>query len=145
MKVVIQRVEKAKVEVQDRTVGEIGPGLLALVAIHLDDHLKQIAPLVEKMLHLRIFSDGEGKMNRSLLDVEGALLVVSQFTLYANCKSGRRPSFTDSAPPDRAKEMYETFVSFAKEKVEQVETGVFGAHMKVQLLNDGPVTMILEG
>lgn len=144
MKVIIQRVQTAKVEVESKTVGEIGPGLLVLLGIHHEDSENLIDPLLEKMINLRIFRDDQDKMNLSLLDTKGSLLIVSQFTLYANCKSGRRPSSTESAPPEKANELYEAFVAKAKTKVETVERGIFGAYMQVHIVNDGPVTMTLE-
>ncbi len=145
MKVVLQRVQKAKVTAHGKVSGEIGNGLLVLVGIHQEDQRSQIRPLIEKLIHLRIFYDEEDKMNLSLLDIRGELLIVSQFTLYANCKSGRRPSFLDSAPPKKAQPLYDAFVEEAKKLVGRVETGVFGAYMNIELINDGPVTMILEG
>ena len=144
MKLVIQRVQHASVTVEDDVVGAIGFGALVLLGIGKNDQEMQISPMVGKLIHLRFFHDDEGKMNLSLLDVGGELLIVSQFTLYANCKSGRRPSFTDSAPPDLAKELYLQFVEEAKKNVAKVETGRFGAYMQVSLVNDGPVTLILE-
>ena len=145
MKIVIQRVQKASVVVDGKTVGEIGQGLLVLLGIHQADQSGQIIPLVEKLINLRIFKDEQDKMNLSLLDIEGELLIVSQFTLYANCNSGRRPSFTDSAPPEMAKTLYEQFVKEAKNRAHNVQTGIFGAYMEVNLINDGPVTILLEG
>jgi D-tyrosyl-tRNA(Tyr) deacylase len=143
LKLVIQRVQQAQVTVEDKIVGAIGSGLLGFLGIHREDTSLQVAPLVEKLVNLRIFHDEAHKMNLSLLDVKGELLIVSQFTLYANCK-GRRPSFTDSAPPDQAKELYELFIKEAQAKT-KVETGIFGAYMEVSLINDGPITLILEG
>ncbi len=144
MKIVIQRVRQASVSVEGEVVGEIRQGALVFLGIHKEDRSTQIPPFVEKLIQLRIFQDEEGKMNRSLLDIQGELLIVSQFTLYANCKSGRRPSFTDSAPPDQANTLYELFIEEARKKVSKVETGIFGALMQVSLCNDGPVTLVLE-
>ena len=144
MKIIIQRVTEASVVVEGKTVGEIGGGLLAFLGIHREDSSKKIIPLADRLLNFRMFRDDADKMNLSLLDVGGGLLVVSQFTLYANCKSGRRPSFTDAAPPDLAKDLYEEFVAYSKTKLEKVETGVFAAYMQVHLINDGPVTFTLE-
>jgi len=145
VKVIIQRVTEASVVVEGKTVGEIGGGLLAFLGIHREDSSKKISPLADRLLNFRMFRDDADKMNLSLLDVGGGLLVVSQFTLYANCKSGRRPSFTDAAPPDLAKDLYEEFVAYSKTKLKKVETGVFAAYMQVHLINDGPVTFTLEG
>ncbi|NGX37780.1 MAG: D-aminoacyl-tRNA deacylase [Chlamydiae bacterium] len=144
MKIVIQRVQRASVTVEGDVVGAIDFGALVLLGIGKNDQAMQIPRMVEKLINLRFFHDDEGKMNRSLLDVGGELLIVSQFTLYANCKSGRRPSFTDSAPPDLAKELYLRFVEEARGKVAKVQTGSFGAYMQVSLVNDGPVTLLLE-
>jgi len=144
MKLVIQRVKKASVEVEGKIVGEIGPGALVFLGVHRDDQQVQVVPLLEKLLHFRYFKDDKGKMNLSLLDVKGELLIVSQFTLYASAQ-GRRPSFTDSAPGVVAKGLYELFVTEARQRVGKVETGIFGAYMQVSLVNDGPVTFILEG
>lgn len=144
MKCVIQRVISCSVKVDDGVVGSIGPGALVLLGIHREDEASQIAPLVQKLIHLRFFSDSEDKTNLSLLDTKGELLVVSQFTLYANCKSGRRPSFTEAASGDQAKALYEAFVEEARRHVTRVETGTFAAYMQVELINDGPFTLILE-
>ena len=144
LKIVIQRVQRASVTVEGDVVGAIDFGALVLLGIGKNDQAMQIPRMVEKLINLRFFHDDEGKMNRSLLDVGGELLIVSQFTLYANCKSGRRPSFTDSAPPDLAKELYLRFVEEARGKVAKVQTGSFGAYMQVSLVNDGPVTLLLE-
>ena len=144
MKLVIQRVKEASVEVNENIVGKIDKGFLILVGItHTDS--KEIADyLVKKVCNLRIFEDENGKMNLSIKDVKGKLLIVSQFTLYANCEGGNRPSFTDAAKPDIANKLYEYFCDKCKKTGIEVEKGIFGANMKVSLINDGPVTIILE-
>lgn len=144
MKLVVQRVKQASVKVDEDIVGKIDKGYLVLIGItHTDT--KEIADyLVKKMCNLRIFEDEQGKMNLSLKDVGGKILIVSQFTLYANCESGNRPSFTDAAKPDIANELYEYFCDQCKENQIEVQKGIFGADMKVSLINDGPVTIILE-
>ena len=144
MKLVVQRVKNAKVEVNEKVVGEIDKGFLVLLGVtHTDT--KEIADyLVKKLCHLRIFEDENEKMNLSLKDVNGKLLIVSQFTLYADCTAGNRPSFINAAKPDFANELYEYFCQKCKDSGIGVETGVFGADMKVSLLNDGPVTIIME-
>ena len=144
MKFVIQRVKSAQVNVDKETVGKIDKGFLVLIGItHTDT--KEIADyLVKKLVNLRVFEDENGKMNLSLNDVKGSLLLVSQFTLYADCSGGNRPSFTEAAKPEFANELYEYIINECKKKIDKVETGLFGADMKVSLLNDGPVTIILE-
>lgn len=144
MKFVIQRVKNAQVDINNKDVAKIDNGFLVLIGItHTDT--KDIADyLVKKLINLRVFEDENGKMNLSLNDINGSLLLVSQFTLYADCSSGNRPSFTDAAKPDFANELYEYIIDECKKKIDKVETGVFGADMKVGLLNDGPVTIILE-
>jgi len=144
MRVVAQRVLSASVRVGDATVGEIGTGLLLLVGFAHNDSHEQVAWMAEKVLGLRIFADGDGKMNRSVVDVFGSVLVVSQFTLYGDARKGRRPSFVDAAPPDIAVPLYEDFVATLQRAGAVVATGRFGADMKVELVNDGPVTLILE-
>jgi len=144
MKVILQRVKNAHVEVAGATVGAIGRGLLLLLGVARTDSREDADYLVDKTLHLRIFPDETGRMNRSIIDTGGALLVVSQFTLYGDCKKGRRPSFDDAAPGEQARELYEYFVSRLKSSNIIVETGVFQAEMEVHLVNDGPVTIILE-
>jgi D-tyrosyl-tRNA(Tyr) deacylase len=134
----------ARVEVDGAVVGEIGAGLLILLGVTKTDTAPQAELLADKILNLRIFSDDAGKMNRSLLDTGGAVLVVSQFTLYGDCRKGRRPSFDQAAPAEQAKTLYEQFVAAARRSGVRVETGVFQAHMAVSLLNDGPVTLIVE-
>lgn len=144
MKLVIQRVTEAKVEVDNKIVGEIGKGFLVLFGAGEDDTKEQADFLAEKLSNLRIFEDENEKMNLSIKDIDGELLIVSQFTLYADCKKGNRPSFVKAAKPDTANELYEYFIEQCKKNVKKVERGIFGAHMKVSLLNDGPVTIILE-
>lgn len=145
MKAVIQRVTHASVKVNGETVGSCGQGFLILLGVMAGDDEKEADKLVNKTVNLRIFEDQNGKMNLSSLDIGGEMLVVSQFTLCADCTHGRRPSFTPSAPPDEANRLYEYFVRRLKENgISYVETGVFGADMKVELLNDGPVTIILD-
>lgn len=143
MRVVLQRVIRASVEVGGVVVGEIGSGLLLLVAFAPND-ADQIVWMAEKLLGLRIFADDAGKMNRSVADVSGSLLVVSQFTLYGDTRRGRRPSFVDVASPDVASALYETFVERLRASGIPVATGEFGADMKVELVNDGPVTLIID-
>jgi len=144
MRAVIQRVSRAKVTVDGDTTGEIGRGILVLLGVSRADTEKEALYLLEKTLNLRIFEDGEGKMNLSLLDIKGALLVVSQFTLYGDARKGRRPSFIDAAAPPEANRLYEFFVSEARGQIEQVGTGRFQAMMDVELVNDGPVTILLD-
>ena len=144
MRAVLQRVTMARVEVDGAVVGEIGAGLLILLGVTKTDTAPQAELLADKILNLRIFSDDAGKMNRSLLDTGGALLLVSQFTLYGDCRKGRRPSFDQAAPAEQAKTLYEQFIEAARRSGVRVETGVFQAHMAVSLLNDGPVTLIVE-
>lgn len=144
MKIVVQRVTYAKVEVDDKTVGAIGPGALVLIGVTHSDTKEQAAWLANKFINLRMFEDEGGKINKSLLECNGQALIVSQFTLYADCSGGRRPSFTQAGPPELAKELYEVFAEEVRKGGIGVETGIFGAEMKVSLLNDGPVTLILE-
>ena len=144
MKVVIQRVEHASVTIDGQVHGQIGKGYLVLLGVGHDDDEATADRIVKKMIGLRIFADENGKTNLSLKDVGGSLLIVSQFTLYADCRHGNRPGFTDAAKPDRAHALYEYFVKKCAEQVENVQTGSFGADMKVELLNDGPFTIILD-
>jgi D-aminoacyl-tRNA deacylase len=144
MRLVIQRVSQASVEVNSEIVGRIERGWLVLIGVQSDDGMAAITYLVDKLINLRAFSDPDGKMNLSVQDIRGELLLVSQFTLYADCRKGRRPSFTNAAPPDHAHRVYEDFINMAKQSGLRVETGKFGADMKVDLRNDGPVTFILE-
>ena len=144
MKILIQRVSHAHVEVEGSIVGAIGPGALVFIGVTHGDTITQAAWLANKLIHLRMFEDAHGKINQSLLEHKGKVLFVSQFTLYADCSEGRRPSFTKAAQPQLAKQLYEQFVEEVRKGGILVETGVFGAEMKVSLLNDGPVTLILE-
>lgn len=144
MKLVIQRVSKAEVKVDNKIVGKIDNGFLVLFGAGKEDTKEQADFLAEKLCNLRVFGDENGKMNLSIKDINGELLVVSQFTLYADCKKGNRPSFVNAASPDVANELYEYFMNKCKVYVKNVQKGVFGADMKVSLLNDGPVTIILE-
>jgi len=144
MRVLLQRVTHASVTVEGHSVGEIGLGLLILLGIGQDDGEAQIKTLADKIVNLRIFGDDEGKMNRSLLDVGGEALLVSQFTLYADIRKGRRPSFTNAAPPTRAEPLVEHFKNTLASYGVKVEAGIFGADMKVELLNDGPVTIWID-
>lgn len=144
MKAVIQRVREASVTVEGAVVGAIGPGLLVLLGVAHGDTESAAAWLVEKILGLRIFEDAAGKMNLSLLETGGAMLVVSQFTLYGDTRKGRRPSFDGAARPEQANRLYEHFVALARARGVHVETGVFQAMMQVSLVNDGPVTLICE-
>jgi D-tyrosyl-tRNA(Tyr) deacylase len=144
MRAVVQRVRESAVTVDGETVGEIGPGLMVLLGVAAGDAEKDADFLVEKVVHLRIFEDDQGKMNRSVLDAGGSLLVVSQFTLLGDCRKGRRPSFVHAAPPEKAEALYEYFVGKAREHGLPVETGRFRAMMDVSLVNSGPVTLLLE-
>ena len=143
MKIVLQRVNHASVTVDNKIVGEIGKGYLLLLGIGRGDTCEDLPRYVDKIVKLRLFADENGKTNLSLKDVGGQLLVVSQFTLYADCRKGNRPSFTDAGEPQLANELYEHFIELCKEQVEVVEHGIFGADMKVSLENDGPFTVIL--
>ena len=145
MKVIIQRVIESDVKIDKRTVGEINKGLNLLVGVGHEDSEADLKKAVEKIVNLRIFEDENGKMNLSLLDIKGDVLIISQFTLFADIRKGRRPSFTNAASPEKANELYEKFIDMMKTVVPgKVETGEFGADMKVSILNDGPVTIILD-
>lgn len=144
MKIVIQRVKHAQVEVEGKIVGNIGKGALVLIGVTHGDTAKEGEWLANKLANLRMFEDPDGKINQSLLENNGEVLVVSQFTLYADCSNGRRPSFTKAALPDIAKTLCDQFVEALRKTGLKVETGIFGAEMQVSLLNSGPVTLILE-
>lgn len=144
MRVVVQKATRGKVTVEGRVTGEIGQGLVLLVGFTHNDTADDLKWMVDKIIHLRIFEDEEGKMNRSLLDVGGKILSVSQFTLYADARKGRRPGFTDAARPEVATPLYEQFNELLRAQGVQVETGIFGASMEVELVNEGPVTILLD-
>ena len=144
MKALIQRVSEAQVKVNGEITGKIGSGILALVGFGPGDEESKIVPLRDKILNLRIFPNDEGKFDKSLVDIRGGLLLVSQFTLYGNCDKGRRPDFTKALHPKEAEPLYDKFVKASREVHEQVETGIFGAMMNVTLVNDGPVTLMIE-
>ncbi|MBC7910147.1 MAG: D-tyrosyl-tRNA(Tyr) deacylase [Pyrinomonadaceae bacterium] len=144
MRAVLQRVTRASVKVENETVGEIGAGLLVLLGITHDDTTRDADYLLEKIINLRIFDDDRGHMNLSLAETGGAMLVVSQFTLYGDARRGRRPSYSDAAPPELAEPLYENFVTQARQHVQQVATGSFRRMMQVELVNDGPVTILLD-
>ena len=140
----LKRVSRAVVKTEGRITGQIGTGLLVLLGIGTGDSQKEADFLLEKIIHLRIFEDGEGKLNLSLLDIQGELMVISQFTLYADCRKGRRPSFTDAAPPDAARSLYEYFLEKARTASLSPASGIFQAMMEVELVNSGPVTILLD-
>jgi len=144
MRAVVQRVKKARVEVDGEVVGRIGEGLLVLLGVRRDDTEKDVEYLVEKVLGLRIFEDNEGRMNLSIMEVGREVLAVSQFTLYGDCRRGRRPSFDEAAPPDLAERLYGLFVEGIRKKGVKIQTGRFRALMDVHLINSGPVTILLD-
>ncbi len=144
MRFVIQRVKNASVTVEENVTGEIGKGFLVLIGVSENDTEQTADKMIRKMTGLRIFEDENGKTNLSLADVSGSLLLVSQFTLYANCKKGNRPSFTEAGSPEKAEALYEYVIRECKKSVPEVQTGVFGADMAVSLVNDGPFTIILD-
>ena len=144
MRALLQRVTHASVTVDEQIVGQIGLGLLVLLGVGQDDTDVQVKTLADKIVHMRIFGDDEGKMNRSLLDIGGEVLVVSQFTLYADIRRGRRPSFTNAAPPSLAEPLVERFKDAVAAYGLRVADGIFGAHMQVELVNDGPVTIWMD-
>ena len=144
MRIVLQRVKEASVTIDGEVHGAINKGYMILVGFNNDDTHEIIDRLVEKVIHLRVFEDENQKMNRSLIDVEGSILSISQFTLYADCKKGNRPSFTNAGKPDLATTLYDQFNQKLQEQGMHVETGIFGADMKIELLNDGPVTIVLD-
>ncbi len=144
MKIVVQRVKNAQVEVEGKTVGKINQGFLVLLGVTHGDTKEQADYLVKKLCNLRVFKDENDKMNLGLKDINGELLIVSQFTLYADCSNGNRPSFINAGKPEQAEKLYEYFCEKCSENNIHVEKGIFGADMKVSLLNDGPVTIIIE-
>jgi len=144
VRVVLQRVRRASVTVEGRVVGSIGRGFLALVGVTATDGAAEVAWMAEKLSGIRLFGDANGKMNLGLADVEGAVLAVSQFTLYGDARKGRRPSFIDAAAPEIAEPIFDALVGALRERGVRVETGRFGAMMEVELVNDGPVTLVLE-
>lgn len=144
MRAVVQRVTGARIIVEGQVVGQIASGLMVLLAVGREDTAATASSMAERIVHLRVFSDAQGKMNRSLLDTGGALLAASQFTLYGDVRGGRRPSFIQAAPPQLGRELYEQFVRAVAERGIHVETGVFQTHMSVELVNDGPVTILID-
>ena len=144
MKAVVQRVKKAQVKIHSETVGKIKKGLLVFLGVKTGDTEKDVKLLAEKIINLRIFSDKQDKMNLSLLDIKGEILIVSQFTLYGDCSKGRRPNFIHAAPPEIAENLYERFIQEIKKTGLTTQTGQFGAMMDIELINNGPVTLILE-
>ncbi|MDD2463120.1 MAG: D-aminoacyl-tRNA deacylase [Desulfobulbus sp.] len=144
MRAVVQRVSRARVEVDQQVTGAITQGLLVLLGVHRNDTEKDLVWMVDKIHHLRIFEDEQGLMNRSLEDIHGQLLVVSQFTLYGDCRKGRRPSWNEAAPPALAKELYDRFIDLCRQRDIPTESGIFQAMMEVSLTNDGPVTILLD-
>ena len=144
MRAVVQRVSQARVEVDGQVTGAIAAGLLVLLGVHRNDTDKDLVWMADKIQHLRIFEDEQGLMNRSLKDVHGQLLVVSQFTLYGDCRKGRRPSWNEAAPPEMAKQLYDRFIDVCRERDIPTEAGIFQAMMEVSLINDGPVTLLID-
>ncbi len=144
MRALLQRVTQSKVEVKGKTVGEISKGLTIFFDVGTQDTKELIPKMVDKIINLRIFEDAEGKMNQSLLDIKGDILLISQFTLYANCKKGRRPSFIEAADPEIGNALYEQMIHSLREQGITVATGIFGADMQVTIHNDGPVTILLD-
>lgn len=144
MRAVIQRVSRADVKVEDKVVGSIEAGLLVYLGIHQNDGPELLPALADKIVNLRIFPNEEGRFDRSVLDIGGSLLIISQFTLYGDCRKGRRPNFQDAAPPEKARALYEQFLECAAGKGIRVAAGVFQAHMDVSSVNDGPVTIIMD-
>ncbi len=144
MRAVVQRISRAKVTVENEIVGQVGKGFLVLLGVSQDDTQDDVIFMAQKIAGLRVFRDTEGKMNLSLQDVGGQMLVVSQFTLYGDCRKGRRPSFVQAAPPEKADELYQSFVAEVRGQGIHVETGQFQADMDVELVNEGPVTLLIE-
>ena len=144
MRAVIQRVRRASVRVNDMIQGEITHGIVVLLGIRGNDTITDLQWLAEKVVNLRIFEDQQGKMNRSLADIDGEMLIISQFTLYGDCRKGRRPGFSSAAPPGIAEPLYQQFIEEVKNRQVRVATGIFQATMEVELVNDGPVTLLLD-
>ena len=144
MRAVIQRVRRASVRVDDMIQGKITHGIVVLLGIRGSDTITDLQWLAEKVVNLRIFEDQQGKMNRSLADIDGEMLIVSQFTLYGDCRKGRRPGFSSAAPPETAEPLYQQFIEEVKNRQVRVATGIFQATMEVELVNDGPVTLLLD-
>ena len=144
MRTVVQRVTRAQVSIGDEGVGAIGAGLVVLLGIRAEDSEKDLTWLADKIVHLRVFEDESGKMNNSLTDIGGEVLIISQFTLYGDCRKGRRPGFSGAAPPEIAEPLYQQFVDAVRARNIQVATGTFQAEMQVELVNDGPVTLLLD-
>ena len=144
MKIVLQRVSRASVTVNSNIIGEIGKGYVVLLGIGADDNKAKTEKIIDKIQKLRLFPDENGKTNLSITDVDGEILVISQFTLYADCAKGNRPSFINAADPELAKELYEYFIKYSNDKFHKVQHGIFGALMDVELINEGPFTVILE-
>jgi len=144
MRAVVQRVLQARVEIEGRTVGAVDKGLLAFLGVGREDEPEDARYLADKIVNLRVFSDDEGKMNRSVLEIGGGVLAVSQFTLWGDCRKGRRPSFVDAAPPEKAESLYESFLEALRRHPVEVASGRFQAMMEVRLVNDGPVTLLLD-
>ena len=144
MRAVLQRVTRASVTVDGEVLGKIGKGFMVLIGVSEEDNTEIADKMIKKLLGMRIFEDSDGKTNLSLHDVNGELLLISQFTLYADCRKGNRPSFTNAGKPDMAKQMYEYIIDQCKKEIPVVEQGIFGADMKISLLNDGPFTIILD-
>ncbi len=144
MRAVVQRVHSASVSVDGKVVGRIDRGLLVYLGVGKNDTEKDVEWMCEKVANLRIFEDENGKMNLSLLQIDGEMLVISQFTLYGDCRRGRRPSFDEAAPPQDGQRLYEMFIERVSQQVRKVEKGVFGAHMEIESINDGPVTILLD-
>jgi len=144
MRAVVQRVSRASVKIDTLTTGSIQKGVVVLLGIHATDSLDELRWMTDKIINLRIFEDNNGKMNRSLADIDGEMLIVSQFTLYGDCRKGRRPGYSSAAPPELAKPLYEQYIEEVKSRQIRVATGTFGANMEVEIINDGPVTLLLD-
>ena len=144
MKIILQRVLQANLKIDDQLIAEINKGIVAFIGVAREDTILEIHQQADKICNLRIFNDNNKKMNQSLMEINGDILIISQFTLYANCKKGNRPSFINAAPPEHAKKIYNEFVNYMNNKTTKVQTGQFGADMQVSLINDGPATFILD-